>query len=128
MKTITAHGFTGFLGKGLSLRELQCVLGIAAGRTSKELARDLDMQPATVDKRVLAATTKLKVTKRAALVAEALRKGILAPACVMVLAGMAAIHPILDDDPMRRDRRPTERKTELRQTSRRSEEAGLIAA
>ncbi|MEI1085411.1 hypothetical protein [Pseudomonas aeruginosa] len=39
--TITAHGFTGFLGKGLSLRELQCVLGIAAGRTSKELARDL---------------------------------------------------------------------------------------
>ncbi|NPS47822.1 helix-turn-helix transcriptional regulator, partial [Pseudomonas aeruginosa] len=41
--TITAHGFTGFLGKGLSLRELQCVLGIAAGRTSKELARDLGM-------------------------------------------------------------------------------------
>ena len=44
--TITAHGFTGFLGKGLSLRELQCVLGIAAGRTSK--ARDLGMQPGTV--------------------------------------------------------------------------------
>ncbi|VFT56168.1 putative transcriptional regulator [Pseudomonas aeruginosa] len=60
--TITAHGFTGFLGKGLSLRELQCVLGIAAGRTSKELARDLGMQPGTVGKRVLAATTKLGVT------------------------------------------------------------------
>ncbi|MDP5776052.1 LuxR C-terminal-related transcriptional regulator, partial [Pseudomonas aeruginosa] len=65
--TITAHGFTGFLGKGLSLRELQCVLGIAAGRTSKELARDLGMQPGTVGKRVLAATTKLGVTRRAAL-------------------------------------------------------------
>ncbi|WP_407733060.1 response regulator transcription factor [Pseudomonas citronellolis] len=126
--SITAHGLTGFLGKGLSLRELQCVLGIAAGRTSKELARDLDMQPATVDKRVLAATTKLGITRRAALVAEAFKRGILAPACVVMLAGMAALHPILDDDPMRRDRRPPERKTELRQAGRRCEEAGLIAA
>ncbi|QBI78911.1 hypothetical protein [Pseudomonas phage vB_Pae_BR144a] len=77
--TITAHGFTGFLGKGLSLRELQCVLGIAAGRTSKELARDLGMQPGTVGKRVLAATTKLGVTRRAALVAEAMRARSSAP-------------------------------------------------
>ncbi len=86
----------GFLGKGLSLRELQCVLGIAAGRTSKELARDLGMQPGTVGKRVLAATTKLGVTRRAALVAEAMRRGLISPA-VIALAFLVAGQPLLND-------------------------------
>ncbi|HFH3850824.1 TPA: response regulator transcription factor [Pseudomonas aeruginosa] len=116
--TITAHGFTGFLGKGLSLRELQCVLGIAAGRTSKELARDLGMQPGTVGKRVLAATTKLGVTRRAALVAEAMRRGILTHA-VFVLAALTCLHCAIGDDPTMRTRRGGERKIETRLTARR---------
>ncbi|EJV1459730.1 response regulator transcription factor [Pseudomonas aeruginosa] len=116
--TITAHGFTGFLGKGLSLRELQCVLGIAAGRTSKELARDLGMQPGTVGKRVLAATTKLGVTRRAALVAEAMRRGLISPA-VIALAFLVAGQPLLNDDHMLRSRRGGERKIETRLTARR---------
>lgn len=120
METITAHGLTGFLGKGLSLRELQCVLGIAAGRTSKELARDLDMQPATVDKRVLAATTKLGITRRTALVAEAFKRGILAHA-VFVLAALTCIHSIASDDPTMRTRRSGERRVEVRIAARRME-------
>lgn len=116
-QTITAHGFTGFLGKGLSLRELQCVLGIAAGRTSKELARDLGMQPGTVGKRVLAATTKLGVTRRAALVAEAMRRGLISPA-VIALAFLVAGQPLLNDDHMMRSRRGGERKIETRLTAR----------
>lgn len=118
--SITAHGFTGFLGKGLSLRELQCVLGIAAGRTSKELARDLDMQPSTVDKRVLAATTKLGITRRTALVAEAFKRGILAHA-VFVLAALTCLHSIAGDDPTMRTRRGGERRVEVRIAARRME-------
>lgn len=118
--TINAHGLTGFLGKGLSLRELQCVLGIAAGRTSKELARDLDMQPATVDKRVLAATTKLGITRRTALIGEAFKRGILAHA-VFVLAALTCLHSVVSDDPTMRTRRGGERKVELRIAARRME-------
>ncbi|TEX34036.1 response regulator transcription factor [Pseudomonas aeruginosa] len=118
--TITAHGFTGFLGKGLSLRELQCVLGIAAGRTSKELARDLGMQPGTVGKRVLAATTKLGVTRRAALVAEAFRRGILAHA-VYGLVALICANAMLSDDPVMRTRRGGERRVEVRVAARRIE-------
>lgn len=118
--TINAHGFTGFLGKGLSLRELQCVLGIAAGRSSKELARDLGMQPATVDKRVLAATTKLKVTKRAALVAAAFRQGVITHAAY-VLVVLAFANAVLSDDPTMRTRRGGERRVEIRIAARRME-------
>ncbi|MDU4256031.1 LuxR C-terminal-related transcriptional regulator [Pseudomonas sp.] len=125
--SITAHGFTGFLGKGLSLRELQCVLGIAAGRTSKELARDLEMQPGTVDKRILAATTKLKVSKRTALIGEAFRRGIISYATYALVA-LTCVHAALSDDPTMRTRRGGERKVEIRVASKRSEEAGLIAA
>uniref|UniRef100_UPI003F51FC96 response regulator transcription factor n=1 Tax=Pseudomonas aeruginosa TaxID=287 RepID=UPI003F51FC96 len=69
--SITAHGFTGFLGKGLSLRELQCVLGIAAGRTSKELALSLGVSPRTVKGAIERAMHKLNAYRRPALVAEA---------------------------------------------------------
>ncbi|NPS72349.1 helix-turn-helix transcriptional regulator, partial [Pseudomonas aeruginosa] len=116
--TITAHGFTGFLGKGLSLREIQCLMGIAAGRTSKELARDLGMQPGTVGKRVLAATTKLGVTRRAALVAEAMRRGLISPA-VIALAFLVAGQPLLNDNHMLRSRRGGERRIEFRVAARR---------
>lgn len=81
--TITAHGITGKLGQGLAPRELQCLLAVAAGMTSKEAARELGVAPDTVDKRILAATTKLGVTRRAALVAEAFRRGLIAFACNM---------------------------------------------
>lgn len=42
--TITIGSWQGFLGLGLAERELQCVLGVAQGKTSKELARDLGVQ------------------------------------------------------------------------------------
>jgi DNA-binding CsgD family transcriptional regulator len=81
---ITAHGFTGTLGMGLAPRELQCLLSVAAGLTSKETARELGVSPDTVDKRLLSATTKLGVTRRAALVAEGFKRGLIAFACNMV--------------------------------------------
>ena len=78
---ITAHGITGILGKGLAPRELQCLIAVAVGMTSKEAAKDLGLAPNTVDKRLLAATTKMGVTRRAALVAEAFKRGVIAFAC-----------------------------------------------
>ncbi|WNC12053.1 helix-turn-helix transcriptional regulator [Pseudomonas coleopterorum] len=74
---ISAHGLIGHLGKGLAPREMQCLLYVAAGMTSKETARELGVSPNSVDKRLLSATTKLGVTRRAALVAEAFRRGLI---------------------------------------------------
>ena len=39
--SITSGNWTGHLGMGLALRELQCVLGIAMGQTSKELGKQV---------------------------------------------------------------------------------------
>lgn len=79
--TITLGNWIGHLGMGLAARELQCVLGIAMGQTSKELARDLGVQPESIKKRVLAASTKLGVTRRAQLVAKAFALGLISFAC-----------------------------------------------
>lgn len=75
--SITVGTWTGYLNHGLALRELQCVLGIAAGQTSKELAREFGIEAESVKKRVLSASTKLGVLRRAQLVAVAISKGII---------------------------------------------------
>jgi DNA-binding CsgD family transcriptional regulator len=81
--TIDFAGFTGFLGRGAAPRELQCLMAVAAGQTSKEAARELGVSPDTIDKRLLALTTKLGVTRRAALVAKAFALGLIQTACVI---------------------------------------------
>lgn len=75
--TINFAGFTGFLGRGAAPRELQCLMAVASGQTSKEVARGLGVSPDTVDKRLLSLTTKLGVTRRAALVAKAFSLGLI---------------------------------------------------
>lgn len=78
MSTIITHaGFTGLLGKGIAPREMECLLSIASGLTSKQAARALGVAPDTVNKRLLALTTKLGVTRRAALVAKAFALGLI---------------------------------------------------
>lgn len=126
--SITANGWTGFLGRELSLREVQCVLGIAQGLSSKEIARDLGVQPDSVKKRVLAATTKLGVIKRAQLVAEAMRRGLISPAAILV--AILAVHGAVSDDQFLRVRRSGnsgERKIETRVATRRAECALAVA-
>lgn len=78
MNALTFGSWTGFLGLGLAARELQCIMAVASGLTSKEVARELGVAKDTIDKRILSASTKLGVTRRAALVAEALRLGLIA--------------------------------------------------
>lgn len=111
METITIGTWTGHLGRGLAPRELECVLDIARGMTSKEIARHFGISEGGVEKRVAAAMLKLDVPRRAALVAEALRRQIISPLCI-ALAALIAMHSAINDgDPMRRDRRAPERRT-----------------
>lgn len=120
--TITFAGFTGFLGRGAAPRELQCLMAVAAGKTSKEAARDLGIAPDTIDKRLLALTTKLGVNRRAALVAEAFKRGLISPAAVLAL--ILAVHASMAEDPALRVRRGGgERKIETRVAVRRIEVA-----
>ncbi|NMY31947.1 helix-turn-helix transcriptional regulator [Pseudomonas sp. WS 5412] len=117
--SITAHGFIGFLGRGAAPRELECLLAVAGGATGKEAAKALGISEDSVKKRLLALTTKLGVTRRAALVAEAFKRGLISPAAV--LAMILAIHGASSTDEMLKIRRGGERKTELRMTVRRAE-------
>lgn len=79
--TITSHGFIGNLGRGAAPRELECLMAVAAGLTTKEAAKDLGLAPDSFNKRLLALTTKLGVTRRAQLVAMAFAQGIISFAC-----------------------------------------------
>lgn len=68
---------TGFLGRGAAQRELECLLEIAAGRTSKQAAKELGCAPSTVEKAVERIFFKLGVSNRAALVAKAFAMGLI---------------------------------------------------
>lgn len=70
---------------------------------------------------MLSASTKLGVRLRAQLVAEAMRRQIIAPS-VMALIALLTTHAVLGDDQMLRVRRGAgERRVELRMTARRIE-------
>ena len=118
--TITFAGFNGFLGRGAAPRELQCLMAVAAGKTSKEAARDLGIAPDSIDKRLLALTTKLGVTRRAALVAEAFKRGLISPAAALAI--ILAVNASMAEDPALRVRRGSgERRIETRVAVRRIE-------
>ncbi|MEG0635793.1 MAG: helix-turn-helix transcriptional regulator [Pseudomonas sp.] len=111
MDTITIGAWIGHLGRGLAPRELQCLLNVAQGFTTKEIAKHFGISESGVEKRICDAMFKLGVARRAAAVAEAMRRQIISPLCI-ALAGLIAMHAAMGDtDPMRRDRRVPERRT-----------------
>lgn len=113
--TITAHGFTGFLGRGAAPRELECLLAIAGGFTGKEAARELGVTENTIKKRLLCLSTKLNVNRRAALVAEAFKRGLIAPLCVVFVAVLLLGQ---HQQPLNVRRPTAPRRVEMRLTSR----------
>jgi len=117
---IVVGQWQGRLGMGLARRELECVLGLARGQTHKEMARDMAIAPMTVTKRVSSAMFKLGVARAPQLVAEAMKRQIISPLCMM-LAALVVAHAALDEDPMRRDRRAPERRTAQVRVLRRAE-------
>lgn len=121
METITCGTWTGHPGKGLAPRELEALLGVAQGMTAKQIAQQMQITPGTVANRIENAMFKLGVARRAAAVAEAIRRQIISPLCI-ALAGLIAMHAVIDDsDPLRRDRRAPERRTAQIRIDRKAE-------
>lgn len=111
---------------GLAPRELECVMGLASGLTHKQIARDMAIAPMTVTKRVSSAMFKLGVQRAPQLVAEAMKRQIISPLCIALMA-LIASHSFLDEDPMRRDRRAPERRTAQVRVLRRAEAPDIYA-
>ncbi|MDH0640649.1 helix-turn-helix transcriptional regulator [Pseudomonas sp. GD03860] len=121
--TITSGTWIGHLGRGLAPRELECLLAVAQGMTAKEIARLIDIAPGTVVKRLSAAMFKLGVQRRAALVAEAMKRQIISPLCfaLVALMTMNAMTNVQTGEPARRDRRPPSVRIAQVRITRRSE-------
>ena len=102
METITCGSWIGQLGKALAPRELEALLWVAQGLTTKEIAKQMTVSPGTVANRIEAALFKLEAGRR---------QQIISPLCI-ALAALIASHALINDsDPMRRDRRAPERRT-----------------
>ncbi|MNJ65706.1 hypothetical protein D3C77_617360 [compost metagenome] len=91
--------------------------------TAKEIARLIDIAPGTVVKRLSAAMFKLGVQRRAALVAEAMRRQIISPLCfaLVALMTMNSMTNVQTGEPARRDRRPPSVRIAQVRITRRSE-------
>ncbi|WP_092176476.1 LuxR C-terminal-related transcriptional regulator [Pseudomonas sp. NFACC37-1] len=124
--TIVSGAWKGHLGRGLAPRELQFVLSSAQGMTAKEIARVFGVEPGTVVKRLSNAMFKLGVNRQTAMIAEAMRRQIISPIC-LALATLIAVHAMIGDDAMRRDRRAPERRTAQVRVVRQSERPALTA-
>ena len=127
--TITASGWTGFLGMGLAPRELEATLHAANDLTQKEIARLMGISPKTVEKRIEDARFKLGAKTMRGLVLEAFKRQIISPAAT-ALALLMAIHGVIGDDHMLRVRRSgngAERRVETRIATRRAECALAVA-
>jgi DNA-binding CsgD family transcriptional regulator len=111
METITCGTWTGQLGDALAPRELEALLWVAQGLTTKEIARQMDTTPGTAANRVKLALFKMQVSRRVEAVTKAMSRQIISPLCI-ALASLIALHAAIDvGDPMRRDRRVPERRT-----------------
>jgi len=120
MDTIISGEWKGHLGRGLAPKELQYCMSVAAGMTAKEIAKVFGISPGTVKKRLDVAMFKLGVHRRAALVAEAMKRQIISPLC-FVLAALIAMHAVADDQSIRRDRRAPDRRVAEMRVARRAE-------
>ena len=118
--TIVDGAWKGHIGRGLAPRELQFVLAVVQGMTTKEIARAFGIAPGTVVKRLGCAMFKLGVNRQGAMVAEAMRRQIITPICLL-LAGLIAMHAATDSEMSRRDRRPSERRLAEMRLVRRAE-------
>ncbi|WP_308447991.1 hypothetical protein [Pseudomonas protegens] len=75
----------------------------------KEIAREAGIEDGSIKKRLTNAMFKLGFTKRPALMAEAMKRQIITPVC-FVLAALIAMHSMISDEALHRDRRAPERR------------------
>ena len=123
--TIVDGTWKGHLGRGLAPRELQFVLSVAQGLTAKEIAKLFNIAPGTVVKRLACAMFKLGVHRQGAMVAEAMRRQIITPLCLLLVAVMM-MQGIADNGMARRDCRPSERRSSELRLVRRADSFDLV--
>ncbi|AIR90556.1 response regulator transcription factor [Pseudomonas cremoricolorata] len=111
MEKITCGTWTGQLGKLLAPRELEALLWVAQGLTTKEIARRMGISPGTAANRIETVLYKLEVGRRIEAVTKAMSRQIISPLCVFFICLLTAQAALNDGDPMRRDRRVPERRT-----------------
>lgn len=127
METITCGSWIGQLGKALAPRELEALLWVAEGLTTKEVARKMAVSPGTAANRIKMVLFKLEAGRRIEAVNKAWRANIISPICI-ALAALIAMHAVINDsDPMRRDRRAPERRTAQVRIIRKAEALELHA-
>ena len=105
MTTLTSEHWQGVTGL-LSARELQFTLGVAEGKTDKELAREVGLAPDSVRKRIMSAMFKLGAHRRAQLVAEAMRRAIIAPLAIFLAVCCVVVNSTPDTQQERAPRNP----------------------
>lgn len=101
MDVFTHGNWQGFFNHGLSEREVECTVLAAGGMTNKEIAKAMGIAPDTVKKRIQCAMDRLDVHRRAALVAEAMRKAIIAPLLILLALAEVAPHQQIQTRPVR---------------------------
>ncbi|MNV95477.1 transcriptional regulator NarL [compost metagenome] len=117
----------GQLGNVLAPRELEALLWVAEGLTTKEIARKMAVSPGTAKNRIKIVLFKLEAGRRIEAVTKAMRAQIISPLCI-ALACLIAMHAVFNDsDPMRRDRRAPERRTAQVRVVRKAEALELHA-
>jgi DNA-binding CsgD family transcriptional regulator len=89
MDVITHGNWRALLGFGLTDRETEISLLVTVGKSNKEIGRFYGISPETVKKSLRRAMDRLEVDRRSALVAEAIRRGIIAP-LVLLLCVLSA--------------------------------------
>ena len=112
----------GARGEKLSPRELEAVLHCANNLTVKQVAKQMNISPDSVTKRLMSAKFKIGVSSIRALVLEAFKRQLISPlliALCAILVGQSAT----SDNPLNRIRRPGERRIESRVAVRRIEAA-----
>lgn len=126
MEFVIVGSWRGNLGLGLAERELACLVAVAAGHTDKEIALRDGLSPRSIKGRIEAAMHKLGVYRRPALVAEAIRRGLISPA-ILALCAVLVGQSITSTEEFTRIRRPSERSFAASKIYRRAECASAVA-
>ena len=103
MTTLSTEHWQGVTGL-LSPRELDFTLRVAEGKTDKQIAKEVGLAPDSVRKRVYSAMFKLGASRRAQLVAEAMRRAIITPLLLMLAICCIAVQAPPDHQPVTRNR------------------------
>ena len=103
MTTLSTEHWQGVTGL-LSPRELDFTLRVAEGKTDKQIAKEVGLAPDSVRKRVYSAMFKLGASRRAQLVAEAMRRAIITPLLLLIVFAMTAVQATPDHQPVHRTR------------------------